>query len=55
MIAEKQRCRSSGWRSSYPDFYFLLPDGVCYHGYAVSGGKKSSSGPLGSQSESCVS
>ncbi len=30
----------------YPDIYFLLPDGVCYHGYAVSGGKKSSSGPL---------
>jgi chromosome segregation protein len=30
----------------YPDVYFLLPDGVCYHGYAVTGGKKSSSGPL---------
>ena len=30
----------------YPDVFFLLPDGVCYHGYAVSGGKKSSSGPL---------
>jgi chromosome segregation protein len=30
----------------YPDIYFLLPDGICYHGYAVSGGKKSSSGPL---------
>jgi chromosome segregation protein len=30
----------------YPDFYFLLPDGVCYHGHAVSGGRKSSSGPL---------
>jgi chromosome segregation protein len=30
----------------YPDIYFLLPDGVCYHGYAVSGGKKTSSGPL---------
>jgi len=30
----------------YPDLYFLLPDGVCYHGHAVSGGKKSSSGPL---------
>ena len=26
--------------------YFLLADGVCYHGHAVSGGKKSSSGPL---------
>jgi chromosome segregation protein len=30
----------------YPDVYFLLTDGVCYHGYAVSGGKKTSSGPL---------
>ena len=30
----------------YPELYFLLPDGVCYHGHAVSGGKKSSSGPL---------
>ena len=30
----------------YPDVYFLLSDGVCYHGYAVTGGKKSSSGPL---------
>ncbi len=30
----------------YPDVYFLLPDGVCYHGYAVTGGKKNSSGPL---------
>ncbi len=30
----------------YPELYFLLPDGVCYHGHTVSGGKKSSSGPL---------
>ncbi|MEZ5403608.1 MAG: chromosome segregation protein SMC [Bryobacteraceae bacterium] len=30
----------------YPDFYFLLPDGVCYHGHAVSGGRKTGSGPL---------
>jgi chromosome segregation protein len=30
----------------YPELYFLLPDGVCYHGHAVSGGKKTSSGPL---------
>jgi chromosome segregation protein len=32
--------------SQYPHLYFLLPDGVCYHGYALSGGKKRSSGPL---------
>ncbi len=29
-----------------PDYYFLLSDGACYHGQAVSGGKKSGSGPL---------
>ncbi len=29
-----------------PDLFFLLPDGVCYHGQAVSGGKKTGSGPL---------
>lgn len=30
----------------FPDVFFLLPDGVCYHGYAVAGGKKTGSGPL---------
>ena len=35
----------------YPDTYFLLPDGVCYHGHAVSGGKKTGSGPLGLKRE----
>jgi len=25
---------------------FPSPDGICYHGYALSGGKKRSSGPL---------
>ena len=30
----------------YSSFYFLAPDGVCYSGYAVSGGKKTGSGPL---------
>ncbi len=32
--------------AAHPDSYFLLPDGICYHGHAVSGGKKTSSGPL---------
>ena len=31
---------------TYPDFYFLLSDGICYHGHAVSGGRKTGSGPL---------
>jgi chromosome segregation protein len=30
----------------YPDFHFLLPNGVCYRGYTISGGKKSAAGPL---------
>ncbi len=30
----------------YPECFFLLSDGVSYHGYAVSGGKKTGSGPL---------
>ena len=32
--------------AEHPDYYFLLPDGVSYHGHAVSGGRKSSGGPL---------
>ena len=32
--------------AEHPDCYFLLPDGVSYHGHAVSGGRKSSGGPL---------
>ncbi len=40
--------RSAAQRLSieHPDCFFLLPDGVSYHGHAVSGGKKTSSGPL---------
>ena len=29
-----------------PDFYFLVPDGMCYHGHTLSGGKKAAGGPL---------
>ena len=29
-----------------PDHYFLLPDGQCYHGRMLTGGRKKSSGPL---------
>jgi chromosome segregation protein len=36
---------------SYPHLYFLLPDGVCYHGYTVTGGKKSGAGPLAMKRE----
>ena len=30
----------------YPEYYFLVADGVCYHGHAVSGGRKAGGGPL---------
>ena len=30
----------------FPEAFFLLPDGVSYHGHAISGGKKKASGPL---------
>jgi chromosome segregation protein len=30
----------------HPDCYFLLADGQSYHGYAVSGGRKTGGGPL---------
>ena len=30
----------------YPDLHFLLPNGVCYRGYTVSGGRERSAGPL---------
>src|SRR6185437_4071347 len=36
---------------SYPHLYFLLPDGVCYHGHTVSGGKKTGAGPLAMKRE----
>ena len=32
--------------TSNPDCYFLLQDGVSYHGHAVSGGRKTGGGPL---------
>ena len=31
---------------AYPSSYFLSPDGITFHGQAVTGGKKSTSGPL---------
>jgi chromosome segregation protein len=34
-----------------PDFYFLLPDGLCYHGRTLTGGKKTASGPLAMKRE----
>lgn len=36
---------------THPNGYFLLADGICYHGRAVTGGRKSGSGPLGLKRE----
>ncbi|MBI3280971.1 MAG: chromosome segregation protein SMC, partial [Acidobacteria bacterium] len=53
LLPRLARCFLAGDRAAaqrlalqYPDVYFLLPDGVCYHGHAVSGGRKTGSGPL---------
>lgn len=35
----------------HPELYFLQPDGVCYQGAVISGGKKTGSGPLGLKRE----
>jgi chromosome segregation protein len=45
--------RSAAQRLSvaYPHLYFLLPDGLCYHGHTVTGGKKSGAGPLAMKRE----
>ena len=44
--AEAQRLAAQN-----PDFYFLLPDGLCYHGSTLTGGKKTASGPLAMKRE----
>ncbi len=36
---------------AYPHLYFLMTDGVCYHGHTVTGGKKSGAGPLAMKRE----
>lgn len=53
LLPRLANCYVTGDRASaqslagrYPEFFFLAPDGVTYRGQAVSGGKKSVSGPL---------
>jgi chromosome segregation protein len=45
--------RPAGQRlaAAYPHLYFLLPDGVCYHGHTVTGGRKTGAGPLAMKRE----
>ncbi|HYO84693.1 MAG TPA: chromosome segregation protein SMC, partial [Bryobacteraceae bacterium] len=47
----EDRTQAQKLAPAHPDLFFLLPDGVCYHGHAVSGGKKTGSGPLGLKRE----
>jgi chromosome segregation protein len=36
---------------AYPHLYFLLADGLCYHGHTVTGGRKTGAGPLAMKRE----
>lgn len=47
----QDRAAAQRLAGQYPDIFFLLPDGVCYHGHAVSGGRKTGNGPLGLKRE----
>jgi chromosome segregation protein len=40
------RAAARGLAAAHPELYFLLPDGVCYHGPTVTGGRKAAGGPL---------
>ncbi len=40
------RASAQSLAPQHPDCYFLLADGVSYHGHAVSGGRKTGGGPL---------
>ena len=47
----EDRAAAQRLSTSYPHLYFLSPDGVCYHGHTVTGGKKSGAGPLAMKRE----
>ncbi len=32
--------------AAHPEYYFLAPDGECFHGYTVTGGQRTNAGPL---------
>jgi chromosome segregation protein len=49
-IAE-DRAAAQRLSAAYPHLYFLLPEGLCYHGSTVSGGRKTASGPLAMKRE----
>ncbi len=47
----EDRAAAQRLSTAWPHLYFLLPDGVCYHGHTVTGGKKSGAGPLAMKRE----
>jgi chromosome segregation protein len=47
----EDRASAQRLSTAYPHLYFLMPDGVCYHGHTVTGGKKSGAGPLAMKRE----
>jgi chromosome segregation protein len=47
----EDRASAQRLATAYPHLYFLLGDGVCYHGHTVTGGKKSGAGPLAMKRE----
>jgi len=48
----EDRASAQRLATAYPHLYFLLPDGVCYHGHTVTGGNKTGAGPLAMKRES---
>jgi chromosome segregation protein len=47
----ENRAEAQSLAVAYPHLYFLLPDGVCYHGHTVTGGRKTGAGPLAMKRE----
>ena len=47
----EDRAAAQRLAAAYPHLYFLLPEGLCYHGHTVTGGKKSAAGPLAMKRE----
>jgi chromosome segregation protein len=45
------RAEAQSLAMAYPHLYFLVPDGVCYHGHTVTGGRKTGAGPLAMKRE----
>lgn len=47
----EDRASAQRLAAGYPHLYFLLTEGLCYHGHTVTGGKKSVAGPLAMKRE----